>query len=329
MQRLNDLKSSFPNLRTASCLDEVVHQLDGLVVATPATSHAALAMQAIEAGVHVLVEKPLATSVADAEALLAAADHYGVTVTVGHTFEFNPAVWALRDVVHDERFGQIHYIDSARLNLGLYQPDVNVLWDLAPHDISIVLFLLDAVPTSVSTWASRHVPGQREDVAYMQMRFDQFGITANVHVSWLDPSKVRRTTVVGSRQMAVYNDMSNERLRIYDKGIQNPGGPLHEAPITYREGDILSPYVDGREPLGLEAAAFVAAVRDGVQPVVDAQRGLNVVRVLEAAQQSIETGARVHLDSMARSTLANRQPATPTRLPGTAGSSSLQKAYAK
>ncbi len=297
VDRLLDLRDSFPSLSVASGLDEVVHDLDGLVIATPASSHADLAVKAIEHGVHVLVEKPLATSVADATRILDAAKANGVTVTVGHTFEFNPAVWALRDVVHSAEFGDIHYIDSARLNLGLYQPDVNVLWDLAPHDISIVLYLLDTVPNSVCTWATRHVPGQREDVAYLEMRFDDLNITANIHVSWLDPAKVRRTTVVGSRQMAVYNDMSNERIRIYDKGIASEASdPLHQAQLVYREGNILSPFVDGREPLGLEAASFVKAVRYGSPSDVDGQRGLNVVRVLEAAQRSIETGGRVYLD---------------------------------
>ena len=299
IDRLLELRDSFPSLSVSPGLDEVVRDLDGVVIATPASSHAALAIKAIENGVHVLVEKPLATSVADATRILDAARANGVTVTVGHTFEFNPAVWALRDVVHDPAFGDIHYIDSARLNLGLYQPDVNVLWDLAPHDISIVLYLLDAVPTSVCTWATRHVPGQREDVAYVEMRFDDLNITANIHVSWLDPAKVRRTTVVGSRQMAVYNDMSNERIRIYDKGIASEAAdPLHQAQLVYREGDILSPFVDGREPLGLEAAAFVKAVRHGAPSDVDGERGLNVVRVLEAAQRSIETGGRVYLDPL-------------------------------
>ena len=293
--RLEELQSSFPGLATVSSLDEVVDQLDGLVIATPARSHADLAVRALEAGAHVLVEKPLATSVADAERVLRTAEVAGRTVTVGHTFEFNPAVWALREAVHNDDFGKIHYIDSARLNLGLYQSDVNVLWDLAPHDISIVLYLLGELPTSVCTWASSHVPGQHEDVAYLQMRFDHIDVTANIHVSWLDPAKVRRTTVVGSRQMAVYNDMSNERLRIFDKGVHDLEGPMHATPITYREGDILSPYVDGREPLGLEIEAFIATIRGDDVPRPDGRRGLEVVRVLEAGQQSIELGGRVDL----------------------------------
>ena len=185
-----------------------------------------------------------------------------------------------------------------RINLGLFQPDYNVVWDLAPHDVSIANYVLDAVPTAVTAWGARHVHPELEDVAYLRLDYDTLGVRANVHVSWLDPSKVRRTTAVGSRKMAVYNDMAaEERLRIFDKAVL-PGAGGAENGLSYHVGDVLSPRIDFGEPLSVQDRAFARCAIDNVAPETDGARGLAVVQVLEAAQISLAEGRRVQTDEL-------------------------------
>lgn len=280
--------------RAVADLEEVIEDLDAVVVATPPTTHHPLAAAALRAGVHVLVEKPMATSLEEADDLLALAAERDLCLMVGHTFEFNPAVWALADAIADPAFGRVRYVNSARLNLGLYQPDTDVLWDLAPHDVSILNYILDAQPSAVSAWGLR-LMGEHADVAYLSLRYEELDVSAKIHVSWLDPMKVRRTTVVGERSMAVYDDVSEERLRIYDKGIQPGAETEHQRgsgpPLSYRYGDIVSPYIDFREPLHLEDKAFVDAVRAKNPLLTNGSRGRDVVAVLCAAEESRRTGA--------------------------------------
>lgn len=278
-------------------LAEALPHLDGVVLATPPTTHESLALQAIRAGKHVLVEKPLATSVLAARGLLNAAQEHGVQLMVGHTFEHNDAVKRLREVVQTGELGDLYYLDSARLNLGLYQRDVNVVMDLAPHDVSIANYVLDAEPTSVTAWGARHVHPILEDVAYLRLDYESVGVRANVHVSWLDPAKVRRTTAVGSRKMAVYNDLAaEERLRIYDKAVLRQAGGDGAVPgLSYHVGDTLSPRISFDEPLVVQDRHFARCVLDGSRPETDGERGLAVVKVLEAAQISIEEGRKVAL----------------------------------
>lgn len=283
------LEPSFPIRQSVSELSDVLNDLDALVIATPPTTHFPIARQALEAGIHCMVEKPFTTTVAHGMELVKLAEARDLRLMVGHTFEFNAAVWSLRDAVTDPTFGRVRYINSARLNLGLYQPDVDVLWDLAPHDISIMNFVLDSTPTSVSAWGLK-LMGERPDVAYLNMRYDDIDVSASIHVSWLDPMKVRRTTVVGENAMAVYDDMNtDERIRIYDKGVKAEGGVMGsgpDIPLTYRHGDILSPFIDFKEPLGLELSGFVRSIRTATTPPVDGTSGLNVVAVLCAAEES-------------------------------------------
>ncbi len=279
--------------RVAADLDEILDDLDAVVVATPPTTHYPLASAALAAGVHVLVEKPMTTNLADADDLLAEAERKNLCLMVGHTFEFNSAVWGLADAIRDPEFGNVRYINSARLNLGLYQPDTDVLWDLAPHDVSIINYVLDAQPTSVSAWGLQ-LMGDKADVAYLSMRYDQLDVSANVHVSWLDPMKVRRTTVVGEKSMVVYDDVaSEERLRIYDKGVKQTGESSDRGsgpPLSYRYGDIVSPYIDFREPLQVEIDAFVDSIRTCSPAATNGRRGRDVVAVLCAAEESQRTG---------------------------------------
>ena len=289
------LSASLPLASAHASLDDVLGQVEAAVIATPAGTHHALAMRCLEANVHVLVEKPLATSVEHATELVETAEARGLVLMTGHTFEFNGAVWKLRDIIEQDDFGKVLYLNSARLNLGLYQPDINVVWDLAPHDISIFNYLLRSTPTAVSVWGSSHV-GLQEDVAYLQLSYDHLGVTASTHVSWLDPCKVRRTTVVGSNQMAVYDDlMADERIRIYDKGIDGPAARPGELPLSYRIGDVRSPFVNFREPLQVEDEEFIRCVRTGDRPDVDGRNGLEVVRVLCAADEALHSGRRIEL----------------------------------
>ena len=294
--RTEPLKRMYPSALCATDLDGVMDLIDAAVIATPPLTHAPLARRLLAAGKHVMVEKPMTHSAEDARELIAMAEAGGLVLATGHTFEHNAVVRALKDIVASGDLGKIYYIDTARLNLGLYQPDCNVVWDLAPHDISIINLVLGATPTAVSAWGSAHAGSPYEDVAYLRLEYGTIGATANVHVSWLDPSKVRRVTVVDSRRMAVYDDLLDEgRLRIYDKGVQAPAKLDGAIPMSYRYGGITSPHIDLKEPLAEVDRDFVTSAVAGRAPVVDGRRGLAVVEVLEAAQESMRSGRTVEL----------------------------------
>jgi predicted dehydrogenase len=286
---------SYPTLTSA--LDAV----DAVVIATPPSTHMPLALEAIAAGKHVLVEKPLAASVADGRAIVDAAKGRGVALMVGHTFEFHSAVWRLREMVCNGDFGNLYYIDTARLSLGLYQHDVNVLFDLAPHDISILNYVLGRRPDSVECWSSRHAHRRLDDVAYLRLYYGR-DCVAHVHVSWLDPKKVRRVTIVGSRKMAVFDDLeTEERIRVHDKGVSertDASGDLTQVPMSYRYGDVISPYLEVNEPLRVEDQHFVKCVQTGTRPLVDGENGLAVLEVLEAATLSAQEGRAVLIDEV-------------------------------
>jgi predicted dehydrogenase len=294
--RLREAMICFPAIHVALTLEEVQNDLDAVVIATPPMSHGPVALQALRAGLHTLVEKPLATSVTVAEELVEAAHAGGLTLMAGHTFEYNAAVRKLKQIINSGELGRIMYIDSARLNLGRYQNDCNVIWDLAPHDISIISYLLGEFPQSATAWAQRNVGDVHADVAYLRLDFAHVSAPAAfVHVSWLDPCKVRRVTVVGERKMAVYNDLSDtDRIRIYDVGVahaDNNAAPRYAMPVTYRTGDITSPYVEFAEPLLVQDTHFVDCIRSGRRPDTPGERGLGVVRVLAAIDEALATGS--------------------------------------
>ena len=307
--RLLEAAKTFPAMRIATTLGDVEDSLDAVVIATPPLSHGPVGLQALRAGLHTMVEKPFATSVTVAESLVDTADTAGLTLMAGHTFEYNAAVWKLKEIIISGELGRILYIHTSRLSLGRYQNDCNVIWDLAPHDISIVSFLLGEFPEIVSAWAQRNVGDVHADVAYLRLDFPRASAPAFVHVSWLDPNKVRRVTVVGERKMVVYDDLSdNERIRVYDAGVAPAeiGAPLsHAMPVTYRTGDIISPYVQFVEPLLVQDRHFVGCVRSGRQPQTPGERGLRVVRVLEASDEAVANGAPVHIP------LTTKHTATP------------------
>jgi predicted dehydrogenase len=293
------LRAAFPTVSAFSNLESALPHVDAVIIATPPCSHSALALQALRAGKHVLVEKPLATSAAEAHALVIEAAKARRVLMVGHTFEFNAAVRELGRRLDRGELGEIYYVHSARLNLGLYQQDVNVIWDLAPHDVSILNYLLRSSPTKVTTWGSTNTQAGVEDLAYIRLDYGDVGVTGYVHVSWLDPRKVRQVTVVGSNKMAIYNEQdTEERLRIFDRGIGSQTGDSARFgwPLSYRLGDIISPHIQFDEPLAVEDRHFVDCIREGRTPDTDGWNGLAVVETLEAAERSLCTGASVAVE---------------------------------
>jgi predicted dehydrogenase len=283
-------------------LEDALPHVDAVIIATPPASHAALGMKAIAAGKHVLIEKPMAISTEAAGSLVEAAYAAGVVLMPGHTFEHNAAVHKLRDLVRGGELGRLFYLDCARLNLGLYQTDVNVILDLAPHDISISNFVLGSRPTTVSAWGSCHVHPELEDVAYLRLDYGDLGVRTHIHVSWLDPQKVRRITAVGSKKMVVYNDMADgERIRVYDKSAVPPDSDAPLSGVAYHLGDVVSPYVAFAEPLAVQDQHFVDCVTSNSVPAVDGSSGVAVVQVLECAQISLREQRPVALAEVPQS----------------------------
>jgi predicted dehydrogenase len=291
------LQRTFPATRSFRNLQAALPHVDALVVATPPQTHARLALMAVREGKHVLVEKPLATSLVDAELLVEAARLAKSITMVGHTFQFNPAVRELRRRLASGELGKIYYIHSDRLNLGLYRPDVNVVWDLAPHDISILNYLLDSQPNAVIAWGDALAFGDIHDLAYVRLEYTSPKVTGYAHLSWLDPRKTRTVTVVGSEKMAVYDDLAEERLRIYDRGLESDidGTPLHERPPTYRYGDMIVPYIRPDEPLAVQDKHFIDSIRTNTEPETSWTTGLAIVAVLEALQMSMLQGRLVRV----------------------------------
>ena len=298
-ERLEQVGARYPAVRRfVDHQDLLATDVEAVVVASPIDTHYALAREALLAGKHVLVEKPLATSVVEAAHLVALAHRQGRVLMTGHTFVYNPAVEELRRRVEDGHLGHIYYGDAARLNLGLFQRNVNVLWDLAPHDISILMHVLGQRPVVVSARGSTCVRASVHDVCYLYLH-SSGGPTAHAHVSWRDPDKGRRLTLVGDRRMAVFDDMSsNAKLRIYDRGVECPVTDNYgEFELAYRHGEIVIPYIAWREPLRLECEHFLQCVRSGARPLSDGEQGLAVVAALEAAERSLSSGgARIPVE---------------------------------
>jgi predicted dehydrogenase len=292
-ERLAHIKSRFPGIKVTQDYETLFHMdLDGVVIATPPATHYQLARECLLHDLAVMVEKPLALSSGECVDLIRLAKLKGLALMVGHTFEYNPAVRTLRRIVQSGELGQVYYVDAVRVNLGLYQRDLSVVWDLAPHDLSMILFLLEQEPISVSATGGSYVLRGVHDIAYLHLVFPG-GVIAHVHVSWLDPCKVRRLTVVGSRKMAVFDDVEpTEKIKIYDKGVDAPPytDTLAEFHLSYRYGDVLIPHIESAEPLRLECADFVRAMAHGVEPQADGESGLRVIRILEAASRSLENG---------------------------------------
>ena len=299
--RLNHMKHLYPALRTTTNFREIVSDpgIDAVVIATPVSSHYQIAREALEAGKHVFVEKPLAQSVDEGGKLVELAREKGRVIMVGHTFVFTAAVNKIKDLIWSGELGEIYYIATSRVNLGIFQDDINVVWDLAPHDVSIMNYILNARPVSVSAIGQSYIRPGIEDVAFLLLRYPQSAI-ANIHVSWLNPNKIRSTTVVGSKKMLVYDDVSSlEKIRIYDKGVTvTPHyDTFGEFQLSYRYGDISIPRLDDAEPLKLECQHFVDCIEKGATPRSGGRHGLEVLLALDAADRSMrEHGAEVTIN---------------------------------
>jgi predicted dehydrogenase len=292
-QRLKKSGAQYPAVRAVASFEELAASRDvqGVVVAASAVSHYALARALLEAGKDVFVEKPLALSVAHAEELVRIARARGRILMVGHLLLYHPAVRYLKGMVERGELGDMFYIYSQRVNLGKVRRDENALWSFAPHDLSVILHLLGMEPVDVVARGSAFLQGSVEDVVFVDLRFPD-GKLAHVHVSWLDPHKLRKFTVVGSRKMVVFDDMeASEKVRIYDKGVDRVGEVVsYGDALTVRSGDILIPKIPLQEPLRLECQHFVECVREHKAPLTDGTGGLQVVRVLAAAQASLDRG---------------------------------------
>lgn len=303
-QRLGHMRRLHPEVATTNRFDELLNdaEIDAVVVATPVRFHYEMAKACLSAGKHVFIEKPMARTVAEAEELVALADRKGLVIMVGHTFLFSPAVRRMKQIVEAGDIGEVQYIAARRLNLGLFQKDINVAWDLAPHDISILLHLLDQMPLSVSCQGSSHVTRGIEDVAMIYLAFPR-NRCASIHCSWLDPKKVRQMTVVGSKRMIVYDDTEPlEKLKIYDARVETPPhyDSFAEFTCSYHYGDAYVPCIKQEEPLKLECQHFLDCIRGECVPLAEGRRGLEVVRILEAAGESLrQQGASVALEAVA------------------------------
>ncbi len=287
--RLNAIARRFPSTCVTTSYDEVLSEpsIDAVLIATPVSTHHALAAAALEAGKHVLVEKPLAASVDEVNSLIELADESSLVLMPGHTFLYSPPVMAIRSLIRNGELGEIYFISTSRVNLGLHQPDVSVAWDLGPHDFSILRYWLEETPVRVSALARGCVVPHIPDVAFINLEYDS-GTVAHVELSWLAPSKLRRTTIVGAEKMIVYDDTSNEPVRVFDSGavLRDPA-TFGEFTLTYRTGDILSPRVEAAEPMYLELQDFCRAILDETTPRSSAELGLDVVRMIEAVDQSL------------------------------------------
>ena len=304
-ERQTYVRANFPRSEVVSELDALLNdaEVDAVIVATPAASHHALAKQALESGKHVFVEKPLATSTEQADELVSLAAKAGKTLMVGHTFLYNAAVRYAKKLLADESLGQLYYIYSQRLNLGQVRSDVNAWWNLAPHDVSIMMYLMnDELPVSVSAVGVSYIQPGIEDVVFATLKWAS-GVTGHIHVSWLDPDKIRKMTLVGSRKMVVYDDVSDDKIKIYDKGVDRVpkiGERMDydqsgDYQLIHRTGDILLPRISFQEPLKTESAHFLECLRTGQQPLTGPQHARDVVAVLEATQTALRSGRAVEL----------------------------------
>jgi len=296
-ERLDHMKNLYPHLKTVRDYKDILKDdsVEAVAIATPPKTHCAVAIECLEAGKHIFVEKPLATSSVECDAMVAAAKANGRTLMTGHTFVYTAAVNKIKDVIDSGELGDIYYISTTRVNLGIFQDDINVVWDLAPHDVSILNYVLDSAPEQISAQGRAYIRPDVEDVAFLNFRYPG-GVMAHVHVSWLNPNKIRTTTVVGSKKMLVYDDISSlEKIRIYDKGVtvQPHYDTFGEFQLSYRFGDIFIPKLDDSEPLRVACQHFVDCVRTGKTPRSSGEDGHKVVRVIEASNESLRNQGNV------------------------------------
>jgi predicted dehydrogenase len=295
-KRLDRMKNLYPFVEVLSDYKELLQMpdLDAVAIATPVKTHHPIAKEFLTHGKHVFIEKPFTHSHETALELVKLAEEKQRVLMVGHTFEYTAAVNKVKEIIASGELGKILYISCTRVNLGLFQPDINVIWDLAPHDISIILYLMGEVPVSVNSQGKAHFNHDIEDVATTTLNFKN-GLIAFIHNSWLDPNKIRRTTIVGSRKMLVYDDIEpQEKIKIFDKGVEVP--PYYDTfadfQYSYRYGDIHSPRIEDYEPLKKVCDHFIECIKKGRTPLSDGYSGLRVVSILEAANKSLKLNGK-------------------------------------
>ncbi len=297
-KRLNAMGRRYPGTQTTTDYKSLMAdpELDAVAIATPVWTHFNFAKDALEAGKHVLVEKPLTASVAEAEQLIELAERSGLTLMVDHTFVYNGAVRKIKEIVQSGELGDLLYFDATRINLGLFQDDINVVWDLAPHDFSIMDFVVDGQPELLSAVGSCHIKQGIENIAYVLLKFPN-ELIAHFHFNWLSPVKIRHTLIAGSRKMVVYDDIEpTEKVRVYDRGVTTRSESdvdreaAYQTLVSYRTGDVWVPKLDSTEALHYVCQEFLSAIAQSRRPLTDGQAGLRVVRLLEAAQRSIGAG---------------------------------------
>ena len=307
--RLIHMKSLYPGIEITTEFEKVIDrsEIDVIAIATPVRFHFEMAKKSLLAGKHTFIEKPMASSAAECNELIEIAESKNLTVLVGHTFIYSPPVRKIKELISRNALGDIQYISSRRLNLGLFQPDINVAWDLAPHDISIILYVMDLAPHSVNCQGKAHINPEIEDVTSMVLNFDN-GCFGTIQSSWLDPNKIREMTFVGSKRMLVYNDLEpTEKIKIYDKRVEAPPhyDTFAEFHYSYHYGDMYSPYLKQYEPLKKECQHFLDCITTGAKPESGGDVGLKVVEILEAASESLKReGAKVEISEIARRNLA-------------------------
>jgi predicted dehydrogenase len=295
---LNAVAGSLPAAKCFERLDDALAQIDAAIIATPPRSHTEIALRCLERGKHVLVEKPMAMSQLEAHSLINAARRSNATLMVGHTFEYDPAIAELKRRMMLGELGHISHIHSARLNLGRHQRDINVVWDLVAHDVSIMNYLLNGIPSHVAAWASTNPALGMQDIAYVKLEYRAEETTGYVHASWLDPKKVREVTVVGDKKMAIYCNEAQSSLTIFDRGvdlIEDPQGSTRQL-LSYRSGSTLSPEIPCEEPLLMEVHHFIDCISRNTIPRSSGENGLAVVAVLEAIDKALATGSTVKVN---------------------------------
>ncbi|MHB1421805.1 MAG: Gfo/Idh/MocA family protein [Gemmataceae bacterium] len=299
--RLQSVGKTYGHLKQVNSVDQLLElPLDAVAIATPVFSHYALATRCLEAGLNVMVEKPLAATVEEAESLIELAERQQRVLMVDHTYLFSPAVRRIKELVDYGELGDLYYIDSIRINLGLFQRDVNVVWDLAPHDLSIVDHVLGCTARSVSAWGCAHADPRIEDIAYVNLDYGD-RMLANFHVNWLSPVKVRQMIFAGSKKSLIFNDLNaSEPIKIYNRGIDvaESAEEKRKMLVSYRTGDIWSPHIEPGEALQAVVAHFAECINEGKKPLSDGALGLRVVRLLESATRSLRAhGGRVVLSN--------------------------------
>ncbi|MEW6715928.1 MAG: Gfo/Idh/MocA family oxidoreductase [Chloroflexota bacterium] len=301
-KQLTRAKERYPGVKVTPNNREIFDDptIDAVAIATPVSTHFDLAVQALEAGKHVLVEKPLTATSEQAIRLINKAKGLGLVLMVDHTFIYTGAVRKIKELIADNELGEIYYYDSVRVNLGLFQHDINVIWDLAVHDLSIMDFVLATQPQSVSATGISHVSGEPENIAYLTLFFEN-NLIAHIHINWLAPVKVRRTLIGGSSRMIVYDDLEpSEKVKVYDKGItvNESRESIYRMLIGYRTGDMWAPQLNMTEALRTEALHFIQCIEGNEHPITDGEAGLRVVRILEAATKSLaERGQLVEIST--------------------------------